>query len=177
MAAAINREVSEREIPIQMTPMIDVTFQLLVFFLCTLRFQTLEGKLSAHLPRAVGSGAVAAGPLEKVGVRIEVAEEGRKVAEGSLGRPYDPSRDGRAYDFVGRVLRYSLGPRATEDLGTLRSWLAEQARVNPGEDGRPRPCAIDARAGVRYGEVVRVLDLASEAGFQEIAFVGAVERG
>src|SRR5262245_55660101 len=160
-----------------MTPMIDVTFQLLIFFLCTLRFQTLEGKLGAYLPRDVGRGATPVGPLEKVGVRIDVVEAGTKVAEGSPGRPYDPSRDSRAYEFTGRVLRYSLGPRSTEDLETLRSWLAEQARVNPREDGRPRPCSIDARRGVLYGEVVRVLDLASEAGFEEIAFVGSGEKG
>ncbi len=177
MAASINREVSRREIPLQMTPMIDVTFQLLVFFLCTLRFQTLEGKLGAHLPRDVGSGPAVAGPLDKVGVRIDIVEEGRKVETRTPDRPHDPARDGRAYDLVGRVLRYSLGPRSTEDLGTLRSWLAEQAKVNPGENGRPRPCAIDARRGVRYGEVVRVVDLASEVGFLEIAFVGPVEGG
>ena len=28
-----------------MTPMIDVTFQLIIFFICTIKFKTLEGKL------------------------------------------------------------------------------------------------------------------------------------
>ncbi|MDF1837417.1 MAG: biopolymer transporter ExbD, partial [Planctomycetota bacterium] len=37
-----------------MTPMIDVTFLLLIFFMCTLKFKVLEGKLTAYLPKDVG---------------------------------------------------------------------------------------------------------------------------
>lgn len=34
-----------------LTPMIDVTFLILVFFLCTIKFKTLEGKLDSYLPK------------------------------------------------------------------------------------------------------------------------------
>ncbi len=34
--------------------MIDVTFLLLIFFMCTLNFRTLEGHLSAYLPKDAG---------------------------------------------------------------------------------------------------------------------------
>ncbi len=37
-----------------MTPMIDVTFLLLIFFMCTLNFKALEGILQAYLPKEDG---------------------------------------------------------------------------------------------------------------------------
>ena len=34
----------------RMTPMIDVVFQLLIFFMCGMKFKTQEGRLEAYLP-------------------------------------------------------------------------------------------------------------------------------
>ena len=41
------QELNEDKCEMEMTPMIDVTFLLLIFFLCTLKFKLLEGKLQA----------------------------------------------------------------------------------------------------------------------------------
>lgn len=40
------------ELGLQLTPMIDVIFQLLIFFMVNIKFRTLEGLLKAFLPRA-----------------------------------------------------------------------------------------------------------------------------
>ena len=62
------------------TSMIDVTFLLLVFFLCTLRFKSLDQKLEAHLPR---EGGVAQGePAPVIDVRLRVLEEGVDIDNG-----------------------------------------------------------------------------------------------
>ena len=46
---------AETEAPrMDMTPMIDCVFQLLIFFMVAARFKTLEGKLLAYLPKKVG---------------------------------------------------------------------------------------------------------------------------
>jgi biopolymer transport protein ExbD len=42
------------EVPSDMTPMIDVVFQLLIFFMVATKFKTLEGKLLAYLPKDKG---------------------------------------------------------------------------------------------------------------------------
>ena len=48
-----------------MTPMIDVTFQLIVVFLCSMKFRTLDQKIQAFLPKDVGlSTAPAAADVE-----------------------------------------------------------------------------------------------------------------
>ena len=47
--------MNEHEIPKpNMTPMIDVVFQLLVFFLVSMKFKTLDMKIEADLPKDVG---------------------------------------------------------------------------------------------------------------------------
>ena len=47
--------INNDEIPKpNMTPMIDVVFQLLVFFLVSMKFKTLDMKIQANLPKDVG---------------------------------------------------------------------------------------------------------------------------
>lgn len=54
-ARVAGREV-ESQFELEMTPMIDVIFQLLIFFMCTISFKILEGKLDTFLPKNKGPG-------------------------------------------------------------------------------------------------------------------------
>ena len=73
------KDLAEEECELEMTSMIDVTFLLLIFFMCTLKFKTLEGKLAAYLPKDVGVNTSEAEEIEKVEVLIKVANEGNKL--------------------------------------------------------------------------------------------------
>ena len=66
-------EMNKEETKMDMTPMIDVTFQLLIFFMCTLHFSTAEGILSSNLPKDVGvhSVAVTTNPTDAIKVTVE----------------------------------------------------------------------------------------------------------
>lgn len=48
---------SEDKIELQMTPMIDIVFQLLVFFIMTFKIVTQEGDFNVKMPLAAASGA------------------------------------------------------------------------------------------------------------------------
>jgi len=172
----INKEQSQTKIELAMTPMIDVTFQLLIFFLCTIKFKTLEGKLGAYLPKDVGINTQPADPLEKVEIRIEVFKEGKKVWVFDQSVEYVEEEHARHYVFSGRQLRFFVGPRGTSDFEELRSWLKDQVNVARQADGSPRPVGLDPRSGVVNEEVVKVLDAAWEVGFREITFVGSYEK-
>ena len=89
------RSVDAPDTKIDMTPMIDVTFLIIVFFLCTLRFKSLEGRLGANLPRDVGVNDPSVAPVERPRLAVRV------VAGGTLTRP-----DGAPYTcpFTGEVL-------------------------------------------------------------------------
>ena len=49
MASRVIEEMQEEEIKLELTPMIDISFLILIFFMC-LPFKTLDGKLAAFLP-------------------------------------------------------------------------------------------------------------------------------
>ncbi len=73
MVSEKSKEAATEETKMQMTPMIDVTFLLLIFFLCSIKFKLLDGKLAAYLPRDVG---VNASPIDiellKIDIRMEL---------------------------------------------------------------------------------------------------------
>ena len=156
------REISEDENRIEMTPMIDVTFLLLVFFMCTIQFKTLEGKLSAYLPRDVGSGGQPS-EVEHVEIGIRVVEPGSRLSP--TGGPW--TGEGRFVHSADRVLEYSIGPRRSLDRGEVLRWLVDVRRQSP-----EREAAIAAAEDVTHGEVIAVLDLTFQAGFPSVRFAG-----
>jgi biopolymer transport protein ExbD len=62
------------EIKMEFTPMIDVVFLLLIFFMCTLQFKTLEGKLATYLPtdRGVKCTFEVLSPIEKIRLKLSL---------------------------------------------------------------------------------------------------------
>ena len=48
------KEILLEDMVMDITPMIDVVFQLLIFFMVAAKFKTLEGKLLAYLPKDKG---------------------------------------------------------------------------------------------------------------------------
>jgi len=56
---------------INLTPMIDVVFQLIIFFMCAMKFKTLAGKLEMNLPKTHGTDT-SPQPLPDV-VKVTVA--------------------------------------------------------------------------------------------------------
>lgn len=161
-------DIAEEEYKMEMTPMIDVTFLLLIFFLCTIKFKVLEGKLAAYLPKDVGVNTTPAEPKEKVEITIKVDDPGQKVfaAGAEKGEPWTGDPD-RRYEIVGRELLYQIGPRKTRQLDEIQRWLEDYFRRDP-----EAPATIDCRPGTVYGDMVPVLDAAIAAGFTEITFVG-----
>jgi len=158
------KELSDDECELEMTPMIDVTFLLLIFFMCTLKFKTLEGKLAAYLPKDVGVNQSEAEPIEKVEIMLRVRREGSKLHPD--GQAYTGS--GRYVYDATRVIEYTLGTLKTQDIEKLSSKLKELHNADP-----ERPATIDSRPGTVYADVVKVLDKAISAKFTDITFVGA----
>ena len=140
---------------LEMTPMIDVTFLLLVFFLCTLQFKTLDAKLAAHLPREGGAGDRLE-PLERVTVALRVVDPGVRV----------PRSDGPGHDFdASRVVEYRVGPHRATGLAPLRDRLEHLCAADP-----ERGVRIDAGPAIVAGEVVGVVDAVLAAGFTDLSF-------
>lgn len=161
---ARQRQVEQEPMKGDMTPMIDVVFQLLIFFMLSIKFKTLEGKLSAYLPKDVGVNQTSAEPKEKVEIKLKVLVEGTKL----MPREDAPWIGEGAFRFgPDRVVQYSIGPRTTKDLTELARRLKEQYLADP-----EAPATIDPWPGTVYSDVVDVLDVAIAAGYSDISFVG-----
>jgi biopolymer transport protein ExbD len=157
-------DIAEDDCELEMTPMIDVTFLLLIFFILTLKFKTLEGKLSAYLPKDVGVNDFQAEPIEKVEITLKIISEGKRMDPMVATKPWNGEK---RFQWVGREVSYQIGPRKFRDLEDLEKRLHELHKADD-----KRPSTIDSRAGTIYGDVVPVLDAAIRAGFRDITFVG-----
>ena len=160
------------QIKMEFTPMIDVVFLLLIFFMCTLKFKTLEGKLSAYLPKDVGVNTSQAEPIEKVEIMLQVIEEGTKYRADSPDTVLWNGTDKRFVYGSDRRIRYTVGAMRTFDLKELGTRIETMLKLG----GEKRPATIDPRKGIVYADVTKVLDVVISAKYDEVTFVGSYEK-
>jgi len=160
---------------LDLTSMIDVTFLLLIFFILTLKVKKLEGKLSAFLPKDFGSQTTQVDPVEKLDIRLDVVNEGEKIAPAgdvSTAALYVPGVHKR-YRYRGRSFSIKIGVQnfSSDDLEAVAARLRDLGSIDA-----ERPVTIDPRRGVVTDDVVRVLDLVLDAKFTKISFAGSYEN-
>ncbi len=168
-------ENTKNNADMEMTPMIDVTFLLLIFFMCTIKFKTLEGKLSAYLPKDKGVNPVPQDepPEPPIEVKLNVRKEGTKL--GPRGKEvYNPNNSKHSrFTFASDreiTIRVEAKEYATVDLAFERLVV-----LHADEFQRERGVKIDARDGIVYDDVVRLLDAVIKAGFTAVEFEGYYE--
>jgi len=157
------RALGDSRIQADMTPMIDVVFQLLIFFLCNLQYRTFEGRIDAFLPKDRGAAHGDVTLVTPVEITLRVAVPGERRD------PLDPTRawSGEGpFELVGRELLYAVGPRQSRSLSDVERWLTQLAR-----EAEERKLVLDPREGTVYADVVPLLDLAHGAGFEGLTLV------
>ncbi|MHC5209383.1 MAG: ExbD/TolR family protein [Planctomycetota bacterium] len=132
------------EVDADMTPMIDVTFQLIIFFICTIKFKTLEGKLETQLPKDVG---VNSAPVDALLDKVEIYI----IKDASMTDGF----------FV------ALNGLKMPSLGTLETKLKQMKAVNPEVKATLYP-----QKGVDYSMVVKVVDECIRADMLDLTFAG-----
>lgn len=130
-----------------MTPMIDVVFLLLIFFVWTANFQTLEYLLPSSLSALAGAGA------EPVDVTPEM-------------RDFDPVIVKLLWQAA-RV-RWLVNDSPVESLADVRATLVAVAQVK-----NEVPVIIDPQPEVPLGHVIDVYDISRLAGFAEVQFAAS----
>ena len=149
-----------------MTPMIDVTFLLLIFFMCTLKFKTLEGRLAAYLPNDAGMSTEQSEPENAIDIGIHVVNPGTKLSP--AGQLWSGTQGTRYVFDEDRKVTYSLGPKGGLSLGELKSRL-----VNFDMTAYPRGVVLAANEDAVQKEAVGVLDLLMESGIDKVSIKGA----
>lgn len=130
-----------------MTPMIDVIFLLLIFFVCASAGQVQE----AHLPTELVPGSIES--VNPLAVERPFGEVWLKLHQ----------RDSEEPNSKQTVVE--LNDREYSDDATLRQTLIVLAETTP-----EIPVILDIDGPVPLGDVVRVYDACQAANFQQISF-------
>ena len=142
------KEVMTENCDLNMTPMIDCVFQLLIFFMLTGKFVTTEGKLAAYLPKDKGL------------MNFKIEEQ--KLPVRVLLR-WNPTIN-KCKIYVGQVLcNYN-------DEGITRALQKVKQIKQTGAD----KAEIDAGGDVPMYWVVQSLNMLIKADLREINFTGAM---
>ncbi|MCK6481119.1 MAG: biopolymer transporter ExbD, partial [Planctomycetes bacterium] len=133
-----------------MTPMIDVVFQLIIVFLCSMKFRTLDMKIEAFLPKDVGLNTTPATAEVEVKVNVKLR---RKKGESQT----------QIY-----LLDSRLGTASGEGI-----WTTLQTRLKEfvNKDSKVK-AEIDADPDVPHGDVMRTLDSFTAAELANVVFRG-----
>lgn len=140
---------------LNMTAMIDVVFQLLIFFVCTVQFQKREDLLDANLPLP-GQGRTATVQTEP---------------ERDLGRiEVDITATALKTSFEGQMKQF---PTSAEDqaLGGLMDQLKDWTRHEAGI-----PVRIQCQPDVPTGAMLRVYDACRRAGLTDVRLAEPVQK-
>ncbi len=164
----LQREAMDEEVEIKMTPMIDIIFQLLIFFMLACRFKTQEGELKAFLPknRGMNTAGTPAITLQEVRVKLLWVEKGSyRETSNKKGRVLLKVRD----------IKF---PYVTDDRGNLvpnykklyKYVCSARDNFRPTRSYKSLPVIIDARKLIPFEHVVFALNECVRAGIKEITF-------
>lgn len=133
---------ADRGFDVMMTPMIDVVFLLLVFFVCTAGFDRPEEALPSRLSQpGVGGASVA----------MQAADDFEEIIV-------------QLRDRQGRV-EYQVGERTCADGEAVREVLVALAKIDT-----QLAVILDVDPAVPLGSMIDVYDSCRAAGFQRIQF-------
>jgi biopolymer transport protein ExbD len=136
----LSRPKRIEEDEIEMSSMIDIVFQLLIFFMVGSNFSTPEKKMVTDLPRT--------GQPPKDQKKIELIKVYLKFAEGRSGIQITCNDE-------------PLG----EDWGALFGMMKQLAEIDS-----EVPVVIDAEKSMPFGYVVKAMDTSKQANLTQIAF-------
>ncbi len=140
---------------IPITPLIDMTFQLLIFFMCAMKFKTLARKVFAFLPKDRG-------PAQYI---VEFKDDVKLSVILSRG-PDEPETRVRFLDS-------DLG----EGVAAFDELTARLKRVHERSGPQGPGGFIDALAEVPHRDVMRCLDAFLKAGVTDVQFKGTAPPG
>ncbi len=145
-----SRRGCDARVPIDMTPMIDVVFQLLAFFMMTLHVVDTEGDFQIRMPREA-NGAQPAEPLLPLRLRLTA-------------------------DAEGELAGIQLNDRSFGSLPALRGHLAEiLTAVGPGSGPMPE-VEIECDYQLKYQHTMAAVTAISGERLRDGTVVKLIER-
>ncbi|MDA1194370.1 MAG: biopolymer transporter ExbD [Planctomycetota bacterium] len=171
-------EVEESEL--NMTPMIDIVFQLIIFFLLSLKFKTIDRRIESMLPKDRGLAPTPSFPEDFLKVKIKVFRRDMddtekaytlvKIDNDSTTFSLPMNWKGHEKETADRVAEYD------GKIAAIRSIVAGKMKAHGGnpEEVKGEIVAPPPKGGaVPHGDVVQVLNIFLELGMLDVVFEGA----
>ncbi len=141
---------TEPDLPI--TPMLDMSFQLMAFFILTFRAAPQEGNIQLALPHQTGDALAADMPIElKMPDEAEFTIRVYAAENGSISR---------------LIVAAAVGDRELKDSSELFTFL--RSKTGGRKDNKTN-VRFEFGEKLRHEIVVKLLDEAKRAGFQKIS--------
>ena len=153
-----------------MSPMIDIVFNLLIFFMCATKFRTPEGLIEAFLPKNRGQSS-GTPQIDLNEVRIKL------LWYDSSGRPSKEDKGGFVVLKIGDEVFNTAGEFEQQQFPEISPlWAALHTKLTAfkagykGSGEKGLPVIIDARKQVPTKFVVSTLNEVVRAGIQDVTF-------
>jgi biopolymer transport protein ExbD len=154
------------KISLPITPMLDMTFQLLFFFIFNFNPADLEGQMEMALP----TENVKAAPNER-DVKKDVKPEKDPLVDLPsdltvlVRTQYEEGSEGGISSIA--VTSLSGKPEEVKDLAGLRKFLEEKRKTVTNKEA----IKVQGDSKLRIKHVLRVMDVCRQAGFNNVSFV------
>jgi hypothetical protein len=167
---------------LNMTPMIDIVFQLIIFFLLSLKFKTVDRRIDSMLPKDRGLAATPTFPEDFLKIKIKVFR--RDMADPA--KAYTMIKvDNEAKQYIlpkgwkGRIKEEALDMARVEQydavIAKVRSVVARKIKAHGGEIGEVKGeiVAPPPKGGaVPHGDVIQMLNIFLGVGMNDVVFEG-----
>jgi biopolymer transport protein ExbD len=176
MAKRASKLVSK--IDINMTPMIDVVFQLLTFFMLTLKTVIVEGDFNIRMPLGASAGAAEDNPIPPLILKLTATPEGRLAGVQMGGKSVVGQELLNALASADAMLDNALAAAKQGNRGQMNAarrakqdaaeklTLALQAQIldtfgNDPKQAETAELELDCDPGLKYDHVVSAITAAS----------------
>ncbi len=162
MARKKKKMKAVEEAKLELTPMIDCVFLLLIFFMCSMEFKKTDGIIKAFLPKNRGQGT-GTPEIDLNEVRIKLLW-------------YDPNSLRPTEDKDNGVVILKVGTKVYPDVNGMPDYeLLYQDLIGfrenyKGGGEKGLPCIIDGRKQVPFQHVVFCLNACVKAKIQDVTF-------
>lgn len=148
------------DIELPITPMLDLAFQVLLFFILTYHPSQLEGQMELSLPDA--AQAQAANPKD---ARPDASMQGEPELPSEITVVVKTQLDGTHNGGISRIsVQERSGTKDVPNLDELRKYLEQARKGLTNQDD----IKIQADSALKYAAVMEVMDACNRARFRNV---------